>query len=176
MEKQIALLRGINVGGHKKILMTDLKSLFEALGFKEVVTYIQSGNVVFLSSEEGDLSAKISEGIKAKYGWDVPVLVRNASELESILSNCPFAKEKKERSYFTLFNEAPSEKDIEEVSQLSYPGEEFVITPRCLYFFCATAYGRIKFNMNFIEKKLKLKATSRNYRTFVKLLELARQE
>jgi len=176
MEKQIALLRGINVGGHKKILMTDLKSLFEALGFKEVVTYIQSGNVVFLSSEEGDLSVKISEGIKAKYGWDVPVLVRNASELESILSNCPFAKEKKERSYFTLFNEAPSEKDIEEVSQLSYPGEEFVITPRCLYFFCATGYSRIKFNMNFIEKKLKLKATSRNYRTFVKLLELARQE
>jgi len=176
MEKQIALLRGINVGGHKKILMTDLRSLFEALGFKEVVTYIQSGNVVFLSSNEDDVSVKISEGIKKKYGWDVPVIVRTVSEIESILSNCPFANEKKEKSYFTMFSMTPSKKDLEEVSQLSYPNEEFVITPKCMYFFCDTGYGRTKFNMNFVEKKLKVKATSRNYRTLVKLLELATQE
>jgi uncharacterized protein (DUF1697 family) len=176
MKKQIALLRGINVGGHKKILMADLKSLFEALGFKEVVTYIQSGNVVFSSSEEDDLATKISEGIKTKYGWNVPVLIKTASEIESILSNCPFSDEKKEKSYFTLFNEVPSDKNIKDVAQLSYPNEEFVITPMCFYFFCAKGYGRIKMNMNLIEKKLKVKATSRNYRTLVKLLELATQE
>ena len=173
MEKYIALLRGINVGGHKKILMTDLRSLFESLGFKEVVTYIQSGNVVFTSSEKDGLAVKISDGIKSKYGWDVPVLIKTASELESVLLNCPFSKEKKEKSYFTLFSEPPSEKNIEEVAQLSYPNEEFEITPMCLYFFCAMGYGRIKFNMNSVEKKLKVKATSRNYRTMIKLLELA---
>jgi uncharacterized protein (DUF1697 family) len=175
MDKQIALLRGINVGGHKKILMTDLKSLFESLGFKEVVTYIQSGNVVFSSSHEDDVSVRISEGIRKKYGWDVPVLIKTASEIESILSNCPFSEEKKMKSYFTLFSEVPSDNSIEDVSQLSYPNEEFVITPMCLYFFCAMGYGRIKMNMNLIEKKLNVKATSRNYRTMVKLLELATQ-
>jgi uncharacterized protein (DUF1697 family) len=174
MEKQIALLRGINVGGHKKILMADLKSLFEALGFKDVVTYIQSGNVVFSSSNEDDVSVKISEGIREKYGWDVPVLIKTASEIESILSNCPFSEEKKMKSYFILFNKTPFDKNIEDVARLSYPDEELEITPMCLYFFCAMGYGRIKMNMNLIEKKLKVKATSRNYRTLVKLLELAR--
>ncbi|MCZ6594198.1 MAG: DUF1697 domain-containing protein [Bacteroidetes bacterium] len=176
MEKYIALLRGINVGGHKKILMTDLRSLFISLGFKEVVTYIQSGNVVFSTSEKDDLAIKISEGIKSKYGWDVPVLIKTASEMESVLSNCPFSEEKKEKSYFTLFNETPSEKNIEEVAQLSYPNEEFVITPMCLYFFCATGYGRTKMNVNFVERKLKVTATTRNFRTLVKLLELATRE
>lgn len=156
--------------------MTDLRSLFESLGFKEVVTYIQSGNVVFSSSEKDGLAVKISEGIKSKYGWDVPVLIKTASEIESVLSNCPFSEEKKEKSYFTLFNETPSEKNIEEVSQLSYPNEEFVISPMCLYFFCATGYGRTKMNVNFVEKKLKVTATTRNFRTLDKLLELATRE
>ena len=72
-----------------------MRSLFISLGFKEVVTYIQSGNVVFSSSEKDDLAIKISEGIKSKYRWDVPVLIRTASEIESVLSNCPFSEEKR---------------------------------------------------------------------------------
>ena len=75
--------------------MTDLRSLFESLGFKEVVTYIQSGNVVFSSSEKDDLAIKISEGIKLKYGWDVPVLIKIASEIESVHTNCQFSEEKR---------------------------------------------------------------------------------
>lgn len=69
------------------------------------MTYIQSGNVVFSSSKKDGLAIKISEGIKLKYGWDVPVLIRTASEIESVLSNCPFSEENKENSYLTSFNE-----------------------------------------------------------------------
>ena len=79
MKKFIALLRGINVSGQKKIKMSDLKLLFEDLGFQNVETYIQSGNVIFSSKEKSikKLESKISSGIKSKYGFDVPVLVIN---------------------------------------------------------------------------------------------------
>ncbi|MEM7086654.1 MAG: DUF1697 domain-containing protein [Bacteroidota bacterium] len=172
MNKYIALLRGINVSGQKKILMVDLKALFESIGFKEVRTYIQSGNVVFLAEEASNLADAISSAIFKKYGWDVPVLVRTAAEIKDILSNCPFSEEKKEKSYFTLFQQRPTEENIQEIANLSFPGEEFQITPTCLYYFCATGYGRVKMRNNLIERKLKVRATTRNYRTLLKLTQL----
>jgi uncharacterized protein (DUF1697 family) len=79
MRTYIALLRGINVGGYKKVLIADLRALFESLGFKDVKTYIQSGNVVFKTIEETNLARKIAEAIEAKYDFIVPVLVKNES-------------------------------------------------------------------------------------------------
>jgi uncharacterized protein (DUF1697 family) len=76
MNTYIALLRGINVGGHKKILMTDLKLLLDSIGLQNVQTYIQSGNVVFKSKEDTHLATKIAEDINIKYGFFVPVLVK----------------------------------------------------------------------------------------------------
>ena len=105
MNVYIALLRGINVGGHKKMLMSDLKLLFESLGFENVTTYIQSGNVVFSSAKEADLAANISKSIELKYGFIVPVLVKKASELSKIVSKCPFLDKKREKSYFILLQE-----------------------------------------------------------------------
>ena len=99
MKTYIALLRGINVGGHKKILMADLRLLFESIGLKDVQTYIQSGNVVFRSKEETNLASKIANAIEAKYGFMVPVLIKKASELSEILLKCPFFDEKREKSY-----------------------------------------------------------------------------
>jgi len=172
MKTYIALLRGINVSGQKKILMVDLRALFESIGFKEVRTYIQSGNVVFLAEEASGLADAISTAIFKKYGWEVPVLIRTAAEIVSVLSNCPFSEEKKVKSYFTLFQEIPAEENIQEVADLNFPGEEFQITPTCLYYFCATGYGRVKMSNNLIERKLKVRATTRNYRTLLKLVEL----
>lgn len=172
MHRYIALLRGINVGGHLKIKMVDLKALFESLGFRDVVTYIQSGNVVF-SSEKETSSQVISEAIKNTYGWDVPVLVRTASDIEKILINCPFSEEKMQRSYFMLFQEEPSKDNMEIIKALDFPGEEFYVTPACLYFFCETGYARVKMNGTFIERKLKVHATSRNYNTMAKLIQLS---
>ncbi|MAP55438.1 MAG: hypothetical protein CL605_11100, partial [Altibacter sp.] len=80
----IAFLRGINVGGHKKILMADLRLLFESLGYTQVRTYIQSGNVLFSAEREKGLAENISEAIQIKYGWEVPVIVKTAEALRTI--------------------------------------------------------------------------------------------
>ena len=181
MKTHIALLRGINVGGHRRIKMNDLKLLFESLGFSDVTTYSQSGNVVFthslklrIKNETRILEETISEAILEQFGFGVPVLVKGISEVETILAACPFSEEKKIASYFTLFNQSPSKDLMKEVSNLIYPNEEFVITENCVYFFSEKGYNEIKCNNNFFEKKLRVLATTRNYRTLVKLLELAK--
>ncbi len=172
MNRYIALLRGINVGGHKKLPMAELRELLVSLGLKEVQTYIQSGNAVF-DSEEEIAGTYISEAIRKKYGWEVPVLVTSALEVEAILDNCPFPKEKKEKSYFTLLFKPPSTEDIETTLSYQFPDEEYHITPQCVYFYSATGYGKARLSGNFFEQKLKVTATARNYRTMIKLLDLA---
>ena len=173
MDTYIALLRGINVGGHKKILMADLRLLFESLDFKDVQSYIQSGNVVFKTIEETNLASKIAEAIETKYGFMVPVLVKKASELSEMLSKCPFFDEKREKSYFILLKESPSRESIEITTDFSHANEEFHIEEDCVYISYSEGAGKAKMGVNFFEKKLKVKATARNYRTMAKLIELA---
>jgi len=172
MKTYVALLRGINVGGHKKILMADLRLLLESIGFQNAQTYIQSGNVVFSSENNTNLGQKISKAIEGKYGFEVPVLVITPSEIDAVLKGCPFLEEKKQKSYFTLLFDIPKKDLIELVQSMSDLKEEFTITNKCIYFYSEN-YGRTKFNNNFFERKLKVIATARNYRTMVKLMELA---
>ncbi len=172
METYIALLRGINVGGHKKIKMADLRSLLTKLGLENVKTYIQSGNVVFTSSESAsDCEKRISEGIKKTYGWEVPVLVLTRSEVQQILDDCPFPKEKKENSYFILLYSMPTEEDRAKAKETQFPDEEFALSDSCVYLF-TNNYAKGKLSNNWFEKKLKVTATARNFRTLMKLLEM----
>ncbi len=171
--KYIALLRGINVGGHKKILMANLKALFVSLGFENVQTYIQSGNVVFDAVSNEDLEHKIHEALKKEYGWEIPVFVRQASDLKSILDRCPFDGEKKEKCYFALLQQSPLVVDIRDAASYRFPNDEFVITPECVYTFYGGGQGKTKMPGNFFEKKLKVAVTARNFRTLSKLIELA---
>ena len=92
----IALLRGINVGGHKIIKMDQLRKAFEELGFEDVATYVQSGNVVFKSPKKtsADLSRKIEEMLLRRFSMSVPVIVRTAEEIGEVLTNNPFLKER----------------------------------------------------------------------------------
>lgn len=173
MQVYIALIRGINVGGHKKILMADLKVLLESLGFEQVTTYIQSGNVVFKSIEKVDLANRIAKVIESKYGFIVSVLVKKVSELNEILSKCPFSDEKCNKSYFILLEESPSQENIELTNGFSNSNEEFYITNDCIYIYYAVGAGKAKMGVNFFEKKLRVIATARNYRTMTKLLALA---
>ncbi len=173
MNTYISLLRGINVGGHKKLKMDDLKLLFEELGFEDVVTYIQSGNVVFSAKEGKGLSQKISKEIEKKFGWEVPVLVKTVDTIAKILANCPFEETKKAEAYFMLLASPPKEELMETVRKISYPNEEFVLTTECVYIYFGNGYGNAKLNNNFFEKKLEVAATTRNYRTLAKLVELA---
>jgi uncharacterized protein (DUF1697 family) len=173
MQTYIALLRGINVSGHKKILMADLKLLFESLGFEKVSTYIQSGNVVFGSDIESGLEAKITNAIQIKYGFIVPVLVKKASELSEIISKFPFSDEKREKSYFILLDENPAGENKSLTSGFSHSKEEFHIEGNCVYIYYSEGAGKAKMGTNFFEKKLKVTATARNYRTMTRLLALA---
>lgn len=174
MQTYIALLRGINVSGHKKIPMAELRELLTNSGFKNVQTYIQSGNVIFQSSEKSTqkLELKIHNAIKKRFGFEVPILVVNREYLKQVFDDCPFPEEKKVNSYFTLLYTIPDENLISEVSKITYPNEEFIITNNCIYFYCSTGYGKAKYNNNFFERKLKTTATARNYKTMVKLLSL----
>lgn len=174
MKTYLALLRGINVGGHKKILMKDLRVLLEEQGFQNVQTYIQSGNVIFSTSEtKKSLSKTISKAILQKYAWEVSVLIKTPSEIKKVLENCPFSEEKKVKSYFTLFSTTPKQKQIDLVNNLSFPNEEFLINSQCFYFYCETGYRNVKMNSNFLERKLQISMTTRNFNTLTKLLKLA---
>ncbi|MCF6306474.1 MAG: DUF1697 domain-containing protein [Flavobacteriaceae bacterium] len=135
MKTYIALLRGINVSGHKKVLMANLRDLLEKSGLENVKTYIQSGNVIFSSLEKKEVVSKlIFEGILKHYGCEVPVLVLTSTEIKSILNNCPFSEDKKEKSYFILLKSNPTTETVLETSKLSSPKEEFVITNSCIYY------------------------------------------
>ena len=157
MNTYIALLRGINVGGHKKILMADLRILFEKLGFENVRTYIQSGNVVFQTKEDnlGLIEDRIKHQILKQYDFEVPILIKTRKELQSIVNNYPFAHEKMEKSHFTLLFTPPIKELIHETNKVNYPNEEFSITNKCIYFYCSTGHARVKCNGNFFEKKIK---------------------
>lgn len=175
MKTYIALLRGINVGGHKKVPMAELRELLTKYGFKNVQTYIQSGNVVFQSSEKSiqKLEQEIHQAIQSNFGFDVSILVKIREDLKRIFDDSPFLEEKKQASYFTMLHDIPEIELVKEASEKIYEDEEYVIINDCIYFYCEKGYGNAKFNMNFFERKLKTSATSRNYNTMVKLLSLS---
>lgn len=178
--KYIALLRGINVSGQKKIKMADLKEILLKRGLKDVVTYIQSGNVIFRSDEKNvqSLEEKINKGILDAFGFDVPVLVKTKIELAEILQKSPYTKQKDldaKRVYYVLLNTAPTMESIESLVQEDYPNELFSISENCVYLNCINGAGNAKLTNNIIERKLKVSATTRNYRTMMKLLELAQE-
>ena len=175
MKTYIALLKGINVGGHKKIPMADLRELLSKLGFKNVKTYIQSGNVIFDSIELSPIQIEtiISRTIFDHFGFDVAVIVRAPQELKRIFEACPFSEQKKKASYFMLLHKAPDDKMVKSASEKVYEGEDYKIKGDCIYYYTEKGFGRAKFNVNFFEGKLKTFATARNYKTMVKLLELS---
>lgn len=175
MKTYIALLRGINVGGKHKVLMAELRDLLSEMGLKNVKTYIQSGNIIFNAEDEETfkLEGKIRSAIRLHFGFDVPVLVKTHQELQQIFNACPFSEEKKQKSYFSLLYAIPNETLMEDISKIDYQNEVVAITQNCVYLYSAVGYGKTKFNNNFFERKLKVTATARNYKTMLKLLELA---
>ncbi|WP_299366599.1 DUF1697 domain-containing protein [Winogradskyella sp.] len=175
MKTYIALLRGINVGGHKKVPMAELRELLSKSGLEHLKTYIQSGNIVFQSAI--DDSRVLEETIKASilhhFGFEVPVLVRTRDQLLKIFNDCPFQQEKKTNSYFAILSDIPNQDLVKEAYKKTYENEEYAILNDGLYFYCANGYGNAKFNLNFFEKKLNVNATSRNFKTMVKLLDMS---
>lgn len=175
MKTYIVLLRGINVGGHKKVPMTDLRELLSNSGFSEVQTYIQSGNVILKSSltNKDDIELTIQKSIQNHFGFEVPVIAKTRLELLRIFKDCPFLDTKKEQSYFVILSSIPKQELIVKASERTFKNEEFKIINDGLYFHSSAGYGKSKFNMNWFEKTLNVKATTRNYKTMIKLLAVS---
>jgi len=180
MKTYVAILRGINVSGRNKIKMDALKSSFSSLGFEQVQTYIQSGNVVFQYQEtsSGNLEELINKQILKDFGFEVPVLVLNEKELANIVKNNPFAVDENREAQFlhvTFFKEDPANVDDEEINGYVKSGEEFAISDGAVYLYCPHGYGKTKLNNNFFESQLKVSATTRNWKTTLKLLDMAKE-
>jgi uncharacterized protein (DUF1697 family) len=174
----IALLRGINVNGQKKIEMGALREMMNDLGFKGVNTYIQSGNIVFKAKESDSKTFQINikQQIENKFGHEVPVLVLSSKELTRIIERNPYhgddAFDQKQLYYIVLFNK-PDQERIAALNNESFDGERFVIIEDCIYLYCQNGYGNAKLNNNLLERKLKVTATTRNHRTMLRLLDMA---
>jgi uncharacterized protein (DUF1697 family) len=178
MAKYISILRGINVGGQKRILMADLKNLYENLGFKSVVTYIQSGNVIFESDEDiasDTLCQNIEKAILEQYKFVVPIIIRSKTELENIVDANPFCGDASvdiEKLHVTFLSEVPTDAALEKIKSYDYTPDQFVIIGKHVFLHCPIDYGHSKLSNSFFESKLKVKATTRNWKTVNKLLEL----
>jgi len=178
----IALLRGINVGGKNIIKMTELKRVFETIGFREVQTYIQSGNVLFKSNEvEELLLKKIEHEIETNFGFSVSVVLRTAAELDWIILNCPFTEEEvlqaesaseSESLYVSLLMHAPLQEKLERLNVYRSEKDDYRILGRevFLLFHNSIRNSKLANNLN----KLDVPATVRNWKTINKLAALAK--
>lgn len=175
--RYISLLRGINVSGQKKILMKDLKALYEKIGFVNVVTYIQSGNVIFDSDGSyDDVIAKIQSAITKQYDFDVPVQIRESKHFKNIIEACPFSEldlvEEGTRVMVTFLADIPIEDNVVKLMAYVKEPERLVLEGKEVYLHCPNGYGTSKLNNNFLEKKLGVGATTRNWKSVLKLWEL----
>lgn len=175
MNTYIALLRGINVSGQKKILMADLKALFETLDFEDVQTYIQSGNVVF-KSVENDISKLVSlieDAINTRYGFDVAVQVISKQEINDVVENLPFKGERAFNRLAVVFLAAkPDNIPLADIEPLKAKDDEIVFKDRFIYLYIPQGFGKSKLDNNTIERKIKVRATTRNWNTILKLQEM----
>ena len=181
MNTYIALLRGINVSGYNKIKMVDLKQLFIDLSFNNITTYIQSGNVIF-QDEENDVSKienNILKAIKTKFGYDLKVLVITKNELETIFNSNPYLNRSSidiTKLCVTFLSTNPIVENIAEIETLvSNNEDEFKVIGKIIYLHCPTGFAKTKLTNNLFERKLKSIATTRNWKTITKLVELSNE-
>ena len=178
MNTVISILRGINVSGKNKIPMVELKAMYEGLKFKNITTYIQSGNVVFSAAESDTkaLTKKIEQAILKKFGFNVPVIALTIDELQSAIKKNPFLKDKgidTEKLHVTFLEDSPSADGLKKVMEYNYTPDKFIITGKEVYLHCPNGYGNTKLTNTFFENKLKVRATTRNWRTTNELLKIA---
>lgn len=177
----ISLFRGINVGGNHKVKMVDLKDLHEALGLKDVLPYIQSGNVVFKSdaTDTALLQKQIEDSFETIFGFHAGVIIRTSDELSEIIEKNPFQGQPGQESKWlaVMFLAAHPDIAAQEALLKTYDGpEEIFFIGKEVYIYYTNGIGRSKLSHSFIEKKLKTGGTARNWNTILKLQELIQKQ
>ncbi len=180
MTTYIALLRGINVSGKNIIKMVELKQLFLDLGYHDVITYIQSGNVIFKShiKESILIEDTIVSGILKRFNYAVNVLVLTKNELIKIFNSNPFLEKNPtmdiSKLHVTFLNTEPDLSNKHQIDALVINSDdEFIISENCVYLYCPNGSGNSKLTNNLFQKKLNSAATTRNWKTVTKLIELS---
>jgi uncharacterized protein (DUF1697 family) len=176
----IAMLRGINVSGHKIIKMDQLRASFTAMGFSNTKTYIQSGNIIFEASNDStaNLSEKIGQRILGDFGFSVPVTLKTAKEMEQIIKRNPFLGMPAidhSKLHVTFLDDDPPKKALEQLLPLASKPEQVHIIGQEVFLYCPNGYGNTKLSNTAIEKKLSVGATTRNWKTVNTLLAMAQE-
>lgn len=154
--------------------MTPLRQVLVEAGFVDVRTYIQSGNVFARSALTGPQVEKVvHHEIKKHFGGDIVVTARTSLQIRKIFAANPFKDADTAKVYFTILGSKPTEEKIKLLAGLAFPPDTFVGTNEVVYIRAPIAYGLTKLNNNFIERTLEVSATTRNYRTMKKLIELS---
>lgn len=177
MVTHLVLLRGINVSGHNMIKMEALKLLLENMGFQNVQTYIQSGNVFVDAEEEhgATVGFKIKQEIFKEMGLDVPTVVISKSDLEACFATNPFLKEKEadtKKLYVAFISKELNSSHLNDLKMSQFKPDEVHIDSSRIYIKYAVGAGKTRFDQKYIEKKLNVTATIRNWNTVTNLLSM----
>ncbi|MCF6526242.1 DUF1697 domain-containing protein [Streptomyces sp. JJ36] len=176
MTTYAALLRGINVGGRRKVPMAELRELLASLGWTDVRTYLQSGNAVFTTPPEdtGPPGPRLERALAEHFGFEVPCLLRTASELREVADACPFPADRLDPAkLLVLFvEETPDPAHFAGIDPEAYAPDEFRHLGRAVYCWFPAGMGRSKLPDALAAVRPRLTMTGRNWRTVTKLIEL----
>lgn len=175
MRDLVALLRGINVGGNTILKMSDLKACLERAGLLDVRTYINSGNVAFRSElSANDTVTIIESAIRGDLAKDIPVMVRSREEICEIVANNPFQNRfSSHKEMHVIFLREPlTDSQFDHLKSAASNREEFATRGCDLYCYLPTGVADSILGKNYFEKKLKVSATARNWRTVERLTTL----
>ncbi len=177
MKTHLALLRGINVSGHRMIKMDALKTALQSAGFTNVKTYIQSGNVFVDSEEENTakIGFMIKQEIQKSFGHDVPVVVIGEEDLKACFANNPYLKTPDadtKKLYVAFVSTVLKNENINDLKISNFKPDEAVINESRIFIKYEIGAGKTKLDQNYIEKKLNVTATIRNWNTVVQLLKM----
>lgn len=176
MGSYVALLRGVNVGGQRRLAMDELRDLFVSEGAQAVETYLQSGNVIFrCGAAPIRLVANLERKIGSKFGVGVSIIVRTPAELSKVLAQNPFVRSGADTGHLhvTFLSKTPVRNRVSQLERVATGADRFAVAGRQVYLYCPNGYGRTKLSNAFFERHLELDATTRNWRTVTKLAELA---
>jgi len=176
MPRQIALLRGINLGSRRRVAMGDLRDLLESLGYEDVKTYLRSGNVVLTSDlPDEKLGRELEKQIEAKLGVDPRVVVRTRDELADVLARDPFedTADDPKRYQVTFLSAEPDPERVRKLAELDVEPEQFVVSGREIYAWHPEGLQRSKLASALTDERLGVTATARNWNTVTKLRALA---
>ena len=173
----VALMRGVNVGGKNRLPMKNLAAIFGDAGCADVVTYIQSGNVVFRATDAcaARVPAAVARVVADRFAFRSPVVMRSAAELRTVARGNPYLKAGADLDalHVLFLADRPTAARVAELDPHRSPPDEFQVRGREVYFRCPNGVGRSKLTVGYFDSKLATTSTLRNWRTVLKLVEMS---